>query len=229
MAVRDDLTYKWTRDSASIPVTRTISSDVGGQLDLSIPAGSNRLPASFGFTLATIKSIFLSSDQAITLYSGGTDAVQRISTSGTVSGGTFPLTKGANTTPGIAYNATAAVVQTALRLLASVGSDGVNCTGGPLPGTPIDCTFVGVNSTQAVATMTTSSASLTGGGTIAVSSITTGVAPNTTLAIKANVPLMWDSQGYYAQPFAADVSMLRATNASGVDASLKVRTLSSAS
>jgi hypothetical protein len=228
MSVRDDITYKWTRDNATISVTRTITGDSGSVLDLAVPNGSTRLPAAFAFTLAQLKSFLLTSDQAVTLDAGGTDAVQTIAMAGPPTAGTFPLTKGADTTPGLAYNATAATVQAALRLLASVGTAGVNCTGGPLPGTPVVCTFVGVNAAQPVATMTTSSASLTG-GTVAVTSTTTGVAPHTTRAIAANLPFVWDSQGYYAQPFAADVARLLVTNASGVDAAVKVRTLSSAS
>ena len=229
MSVRDDLTFKWVRDNGTpIHVARTLSSDVGGGLDLTIPDGTAAMPATFGITLATLKSLFAVCDQAITLTTGGVNAVQRIAMAGPPTLGTFPITKGANTTAAIAYNATAAVVQAALELLASVGTGGVVCTGGPLPGTPVDCTFTGANATVAVTTMTTSSASLTG-GTVAITSLTTGVAPDVTIAIKANLPLMWDSQGYFANPFPANVSILRATNVSGVDASFKLRTLSSAS
>lgn len=229
MSVKDDITFKWLRDNGTpINVARTISSDIGGTLDLAVPNASVNLPATFAITLATLRYLLAVSDQALTLATGGVNAVQRITMTGPPTAGTFPLTKGANTTAGIAWNATAAVVQAALVLLPSVGAGGVVCTGGPLPGTPIDCTFTGANATVPVTTMTTSSASLTG-GTVAVSSITTGVAPDVTIAIKANLPLIWDSQGYYANPFPTNVTTLRATNASGVDASFKLRTLSSAS
>jgi hypothetical protein len=230
MSVRDDLSYKLTRDNVALTVTRTISSDIGSALDLPIPNGSVNLPATFAITLATLKSLFAYSDQAITLTAGGVNAVQRVAITGAPTGGSFTLTKGGNTTAAIAWNATAAIVQAALQLLASVGSGGVTCTGGPLPGTPIDCTFTGANATMPVSLMTDVS-TLTGGTTpdANVTSLTTGVVPATTLPIKANVPLIWDSQGYFANPFSVDVAILRASNISGVDASLKIRTLSSAS
>lgn len=230
MSVKDDLTFKWVRDNGQISVTRTIISDAGAALDLAVPNGSANLPATFSFALANLKSLFAVCDQAITLTSGGTNAVQRIAITGTPTGGTFTVTKGVSTSAAIDFDATATEVQTALRAMASIGASGVNCTGGPLPGTPVDCEFVGANAVSSITTMTTTD-SLTGGTSpaTAVSSITTGVAPDTTLAIKANVPLLWDSQGYFANPFAADVTTLRASNSSGVDASLKVRTISSAS
>jgi hypothetical protein len=230
MSVRDDLSYKLTRDNVPLTVTRTISSDIASALDLAIPNGTANLPATFAITLATLKSLFGYCDQAITLSAGGVNAVQQLAITGSPTGGSFTLTKGANTTAAIAWNATAAIVQAALQLLASVGTGGVACTGGPLPATPILCTFVGVNATVPVTLMTDTS-TLTGGTTpdAVVTSLTTGVVPDTVLAIKANVPLIWDSQGYFAIPFAANVATLRATNASGVDASLKIRTLSSAS
>lgn len=231
MAVRDDITYKWTRDNGTITVTRTLTGDSGAVLDLAVPNGSHRLPAAFAFTLAQLKSFLLTSDQPVTLEANGTDAVQQVAITGGPTGGTFPLTKGANTTAGIPYNATAAQVQAALVAIASVGAGGVVCTGGPLPATPVVCTFVGANAATPVATMTTSSASLTGGTspTVAVTSTTTGVAPDTVKSIQANLPFVWDSQGYYANPFAANVSRLLLTNTSGVDASVKARTLASAS
>ena len=231
MSVKDDITYKFVRDNGTpINVARTISTDVGGVLDLTIPSGTANLPATFAIALATLKSLFAVCDQAITLTTGGVDAVQRIAITGVPTGGSFTLTKGANTTAAIAWDATAAIVQAALQLIASVGTGGVTCTGGPLPATPVDCTFTGANATVPVTTMTDSS-SLTGGTApdAAVTSLTTGVAPDVTIAIKANLPLMWDSQGYFANPFPANVTTLHATNVSGVDASFKLRTLSSSS
>lgn len=46
-------------------------------------------------------------------------------------------------TGNIAFNASAATIQTALRALSNIGSGGVNCAGGPLNTTPVTCTFVG--------------------------------------------------------------------------------------
>lgn len=59
------------------------------------------------------------------------------------SSGTFTLSFRGQTTAGIAYNATAADVQTALVALSTIGTGGVVCTGGALPGTPVVITFSG--------------------------------------------------------------------------------------
>jgi len=81
---------------------------------------------------------------------------------GTPDGGTFTLTYGGQTTAGIAYNATAGAVQSALVALTSVGTGNVTVTGGPGPGTPYVITFGGVLQ-QTVAALTASGAGLTGG------------------------------------------------------------------
>lgn len=72
--VRDDIKYMHTRDNGTITVIRTIQGDVAGSLDLSVPNGSQNLPAAFSIVLALVKEIFVVIDQAATLKSGGTDA-----------------------------------------------------------------------------------------------------------------------------------------------------------
>src|ERR1700738_5248805 len=53
------------------------------------------------------------------------DEIQTVTLTGAPTGGTFTLTFGANTTSGIAYNASAATVQAALVALASIGANNV--------------------------------------------------------------------------------------------------------
>jgi hypothetical protein len=65
------------------------------------------------------------------------------------------------------WNATAADLQTALQGLTGIGPGNVLCTGGPLPGTPIVCTFVAAKGFRLVATLTSTNA-LTGGTAPAV-------------------------------------------------------------
>jgi hypothetical protein len=77
------------------------------------------------------------------IYLHSVNTVQTVNIFGSPTGGTFTLTYGAQTTGAIAYNATAGAVQTALRALGLIGTN-VTCTGGPLPGTPVTCTFTGV-------------------------------------------------------------------------------------
>ena len=93
--------------------------------------------------------------------------------SGTATGGTFALTFGTQKTAAIVFDATAAVVEAALRLLTNIGTSGVDCTGGALPGTPIVCTFNGILSGTDVALMVVDGALLTGTSPIYLNSLTT--------------------------------------------------------
>ncbi|MHC4094730.1 MAG: flagellar hook-basal body complex protein, partial [Planctomycetota bacterium] len=96
----------------------------------------------------------------------GTAAVneeQSITITGTPTGGTFTLTYGGQTTAAIAYNATAAQVDSALEALSTIGVGGVTCTGGGFPGTAVDVEFTGTLAGQDVALMTIDDSGLTGG------------------------------------------------------------------
>lgn len=101
---------------------------------------------------------------------------QRITRVGAVTtSGTFTLQYGANTTPGIAYNASANDVETALNLLASIiAAGGVTCTGGALPGTAITVIFnLNFNATALIVDNT----NLAGGGAAnAITTVQAGVA-----------------------------------------------------
>jgi hypothetical protein len=103
---------------------------------------------------------------------GGQLDVQTLSVTGTPTGGSFTLSLAGSRSGSIAYNATAAQVQTALSTVASV-----TCTGGPLPGTAVAITFnkPGLQSVFALA-----SNALTGGSspTAAVAHTISGIAPD---------------------------------------------------
>lgn len=94
--------------------------------------------------------------------------IQRVTITGTPTGGTFTLTFSGQTTAGIAYNATAATVQAALEALSNIGVGDVVATGGPLPGTAASVEFTGVFVGTNPADMTASAAGLTGGSSPAV-------------------------------------------------------------
>lgn len=72
----------------------------------------------------------------------GTNEVQQLSISGSPGSGTFALEYSGVQTPLLQYNSTAAEVQTALEALSTIGSGNVSCTGGVLPGTPVDIEFI---------------------------------------------------------------------------------------
>jgi hypothetical protein len=95
--------------------------------------------------------------------------VQTISITGAPTGGTFTLSFKGYTTPGIAWNATAAAVQAQLEALSSIGTTNVVVTGGPGPATPWVVTFQNSLGFQAVPLLTASSTGLTGGTTPLVS------------------------------------------------------------
>lgn len=91
--------------------------------------------------------------------------VQQVAITGSPTGGSFTLTIWGLTTGSIAYNASAATVQTALAAI--LGSGNVECTGGSLPGTAVLVEFKGTYANTNVPPMN-ATASLTGGSSPAV-------------------------------------------------------------
>ncbi|HVY77903.1 MAG TPA: hypothetical protein VG898_05305 [Solirubrobacterales bacterium] len=94
--------------------------------------------------------------------------------------GQFKLTFDAQTTGDLAFNATAAQVQTALRALSSIGSTGVTVTGGPGNATgsnPYVVTFQGTLATTDVEQLTPSSGTtpLSGGSGASIATTTPGI------------------------------------------------------
>jgi hypothetical protein len=88
-------------------------------------------------------------------------AVQTVTIGGSPTGGTFTLTYGGQTATGLAWNETAANVQTALRALSSI--NGANVTVAGSNGGPYTITFTGTLANVAVTAITGSAAGLTGG------------------------------------------------------------------
>lgn len=88
-------------------------------------------------------------------------------------GGTFTLTYAGQTTAAIAYNATAATVDTRLEALSNIGAGDVAVTGAD--GGPYTVTFGGALKNTNVAAMTADATSLTGSGhAVAVTTPTQG-------------------------------------------------------
>jgi len=99
--------------------------------------------------------------------------IQQITITGTPTGGTFTLTFVGVTTGPIDFDATAAEVDTALEALSLIGAGDVTCTGGPLPGTAVDCEFTGALANTNVPQMIPDGTLLTGGTSPTVSVATT--------------------------------------------------------
>lgn len=129
----------------------------------------------FGRIQETFKGIQLvdlgakagSNSDVIATYSG-TSEVQRITITGTPTGGTFTLTFDGQTTAPIAYNASAATVVAALIALSNIDAAEVTGSGGALPGSAVDITFAGQYAGVNAVLMTASGAGLTGGTSPAV-------------------------------------------------------------
>jgi RHS repeat-associated protein len=115
-----------------------------------------------------------SDTELVTSYSYAADAVQVVKLTGNPTGGTFTLTFGGQTTSGIAYNASAATVDSALEALSSVGSGNVVVTAAAGGGWQVR--FAGSLAGKYQAKMTASGAGLTGGSSpsVAVSTLSAG-------------------------------------------------------
>jgi hypothetical protein len=81
---------------------------------------------------------------------------------GVPTGGTFTLTFQGQTTSALAYNATAAQVQTALQALETIGTNNVTCSGGPFPTIPIFIVWAGALQTASYQPQITITPALTG-------------------------------------------------------------------
>ena len=96
-----------------------------------------------------------------------TDAVQTVALTGGPTGGTFTLSFGGSTTGAIAYNASAATVQTALAGLASIGSGNVQVSAAVGGGWEVR--FTGTKAGAYLTAITGNGAGLTGGSPASVS------------------------------------------------------------
>lgn len=105
------------------------------------------------------------------------DTVQVVTINGTPTGGTFTITIGGQTSSALAYNATGATVQTALRALSGATFTGMTVAGSG--GGPYTITFAG-----AAAPVFVDQTSLTG-GTAATSQATIAQSPNLDSGLRA--------------------------------------------
>lgn len=96
---------------------------------------------------------------------------------GTISGGTYTITFGAQTTSALAFSANAAAIQAALVALSSIGAGGVTVTGGPISTTPVVITFAGTLANTNVGAVTVNAGSLTGTTPGVTVTVTTQGAP----------------------------------------------------
>jgi len=134
------------------------------------------------------------------LNSIGSQILFRIRRSGQITGGTFTITVGANTTGAIAYNATTATIQTALNALTSVSDrGGVTVTG---TGLSPDSASIAFSFDYANPIITANSASLTPASSIAISSNALGYSQQLAFASSsANRTIYAQSHGITTQGY----------------------------
>lgn len=97
-------------------------------------------------------------------YSASIDVneVVTLTGTGTISGGTYTITFGGQTTAPITFSANAAAIDTALELLSTIGLNNVTVSGGPINTTPVVITFTGTLANTNVGAVTANAGSLTG-------------------------------------------------------------------
>lgn len=115
-----------------------------------------------------------SSDLVIPNLAAGTNEVQTLAKTGTVSGGTFKIIFQGQTTAAIAFGETAANIITALNLLSNVDSGDITATGGAAGTADVVFTFAGRYAGVDVPLMVVDSSLLTGGGSYNITLTTAG-------------------------------------------------------
>lgn len=122
----------------------------------------------------------------------GVNEIQTLTITGTPTGGDFTITYSGQTTAAIAFDASAAAVQSALEALSNIAVGDVSCGGGALPGTPVTITFTGTLGYQNVALATTTD-SLTGGTApaSAIATTTAGVTGDRVFFDNSDVPVKY--------------------------------------
>lgn len=140
----------------ALVITSAPSVDMTGANATSNPSGDNQT-----FVISNAGHRYWDPSQPVTVQAAW-DEVQQVAITGSPTGGSFTLTWNGDTTAAIAYNATAAQVQSALAALVNIGNGNVACTGGPLPSSPISVEWLGTlaDANQPAMTFTNS---LTGG------------------------------------------------------------------
>jgi Tfp pilus assembly protein PilX/roadblock/LC7 domain-containing protein len=180
--------------------------------------GANQDTTGFGFAISPGAQILGISVSVERMASAKTTAVQTITETGTVTGGTFKLNAtppGGSATPTVAlgYHATATQVQAAL--LTVYGSGNVGCSGGSLP-TAVVCTFQGSDAARYVAPMTINSNNLTGSSspTPVVTNTTTGgsLQDSNVQLLKAGSPVGTNEASPTSWPTSAGVAAYGSTS-----------------
>ena len=215
--------YRITNGEVLTTVNSIINPDGVISYDYSVNSGVYNQIAALAVNYAKLQSLFIVSTQPVTLYFNGVNAVQSITIGGSPTGGTFTISYGGQTSAGIAYNASAATVQAALQAMSSIGAG--NCTVTGSAGGPYTVTFTGTLGIQAITTITGSASGLTGGTpTIALASVTTGVAPAWNWVLPASWAINWAIGDIFSNPLGTtSITSIAISNPGSVSAVVNFR------
>lgn len=169
-------TWLFESSSNSPDVLTTYTVETGSQVRASRSTGLvfNSLELSFKRDEAMVSGSCLARELIDNIYITGPQ-VNTLAFTGTVSGGTFTVTKGAATSAAIPYNATADAVQLAMWNMSTIGPGNVFVSGGPGPASYV--VQWGGSLAGAAVTLTATGTSLTG--------TTPGITVNATQAFAA--------------------------------------------
>ena len=225
---------KGTVDSSGTqPLSGTYYTVGGGEslVDQVLSAGSNQAVAAAwlapGSSAGDLQLVEIYANQPCTLTTNGLAAadVQTVTITGTPTGGTFVLGfKGAITAP-IAYGASGLGRPVGLAGAGDECRRGTSaCSGGPLPGTPVVCTFAGALAAGLQSLIVAGNGGLTGGSPrrrpLAHDART---APGHDQHHRGD-PILWDVNSIEACPFAAAVTGWYITNATALRLQARILT-----
>lgn len=190
-------------DDSGIPIwdeiKPSLAEAIGNAFDAATLFGVSK-PSSW-----TSSSIYDAAVNAGNVYSSTAQSEeQTVTVNGSPTGGTFTLTYAGQTTSGIAYNATAATVQSALQGLSTIGSGNATVAGSA--GGPYTVTFAGTLANLPTSTLVADGSSLTGGTSPSVTVAVTqaGSAGSTDPGVGvAQLGVILAKDGFSANGFAA--------------------------
>lgn len=181
------------------PQFRTRDNELRGNLSPTAPAIESYAPAGSvnvgAYMGLAIPLLGMTGFQLAFTQGDGTNEVQSLTQSGTISGGTWDLTVTSDLViTGIDWDVTAAELQTLIDNKIRRGGTGFHLGdivvgGGPLPGTPITLTFQGTKSCTNVATVSKDTTNLTGSTPgLTVATDTAGSVGTVTLPDGSGIP-----------------------------------------
>lgn len=136
-SLKDLLVLFWAADRSQPSYKKALSNE-GGKYAAKLGLGESSVIRAIDAALMLGRTYFLRIENK----GDQLDNLNVLTITGTPTGGTFTLTYKGQTTGTIAYNATAAAVQTALEALTKIGVGNVTVTGGPGPVTPWTVSFL---------------------------------------------------------------------------------------